>query len=145
MTITKQAFAVGLTRLGVALRGNFTESTLAVYFEAMADELDPAKWEGFTKWAVRDGCFDPFFPTLDELRRAYGRWVFEASALPEARLSKAERLAEREERRVEAREGFEVFKRELRRLGIDVKELEQRFSWPRGEAKPVQRKPRAAA
>lgn len=47
------------------------------------------------------------------------------------------------ERRVQAREGIEIFKAELKKHGIDVDELTEKFSWNgNGRVKPIQREVR---
>jgi hypothetical protein len=112
--IEEKAFVVGLTRLAVACRQPTDKHTLDVYFEALKDQTNPPEWEEFTKDAVHEGAF-AFFPKMSELLEALFAWRRgerpTVPALPPA----TETPDERAERR---KRGLELFRAELKRLGV---------------------------
>jgi hypothetical protein len=129
--IERAPFGIGLGRFAIACRQVLDEGTLAVYYEAMADELNAVEWEEFTRWAVREEIFD-WIPRKDELMGALLKWRQDKikrlpgeTITPEERAAKqAEIIREANERAVAARGdlagGLEILKRELRKRGLEI-------------------------
>lgn len=76
MAIERAAFVRGLMRLAVASRQPMDDITIEVYFEALADELDAAVWDAFTRRAAKSGELrnergEIWIPKLADLRELY--------------------------------------------------------------------------
>lgn len=125
------AFGVGLGRFAIANRQVLDEGTLAVYYEALADQLTPVQWDDFTRWAVREELFD-WIPKLEELRAAFLTWQRDQTKklpgspeTPEAQEERQKRIqaeaaSKTDDQREAARRGMEILKAELRKRGVDV-------------------------
>lgn len=136
--IDDKDFAVGFGRFAIAARQPLDEETLAVYYEAMAEDLTAFEWHRFTTWAIKEEIFD-WIPKLNELTAALHKWrVDQIKALPthpetpEEQDARQKAILERaaqaaEAKRKAAENGLDVFKRELAKHGIDlgaVKDME---------------------
>lgn len=97
----------------------------------LSDEL----WLGTVRVAIQRERWLPPVATLLE----YAKELHEAPYAGSAGLLGVD-CRTREEKRQDAIEGMDVFKRELRKRGVNVDELESRFSWP-GAKRSAAREP----
>lgn len=129
--ISKQDFAVGFGRFAIAARQPLDEETLAVYYDALGEELNTMEWHKFTMWALREEVFD-WIPRLNELTAALHKWRIDQIKrlpgqveTPEEQEARQKAILERVEREAEAKRqsqtsGIDVFKRELAKHGISL-------------------------
>lgn len=129
--IDKMAFGVGLGRFAIANRQVLDDGTLAVYYEALADQLTAVQWDDFTRWAVREELFE-WIPKLEELRAAFLTWQRDQRKrlpgpedTPESQDERQKRIqaqvaAKTDEQREAARRGMEILRAELQKRGVDV-------------------------
>jgi len=87
------------------------------------DALSDALWLGVVRLAIQRCRWLPPVSTLLE----FASEVYESPMLGAPRLSEDTRTVE--QKRGDAKAGFEIFKRELRKQGMDVDELVDKFSW----------------
>jgi hypothetical protein len=127
VSIGKAAFGTGLGRFAIAARQPLDDGTLAVYFEALGQDVNGLEWEAFTRWAVKAEVFD-WIPRLDELTAALAKWRRDRRAklagqaeTPEEQDARQEAIRNRYRVSADARRGDfvrgrDVFVRELERI-----------------------------
>lgn len=63
-------FAVGLTKIGIALKQPYDAASMAVYHDILGSQTDHFEWQRFVQWALKVERWPTFAPKLPEIQEA---------------------------------------------------------------------------